>query len=63
MHGEDGPRLLEQLGLRDHDGCTVADRARLNGHEETARWLEGQEAAAGGARSLAAVPVAAPDLQ
>ena len=43
--GEDGPRLLEQVSLRDHDGCSVADRARLNGHEDTARWLERQQEA------------------
>ena len=41
----DGPLLLEQLALRDDEGRSVADLARLSGYEATARWLEPMVAA------------------
>ena len=37
----DGPRLTWQLTLRDHDGRTVAELARMNSKHETADWLQG----------------------
>ena len=37
---DEGPRLLSQLVLRDEEGRSVADLARMGGHEGTARWLE-----------------------
>ena len=41
LHADDGPRLTAQLTMRDLDGRTVAELARLNGQEEVADWLGG----------------------
>ena len=35
----DGPRLTEQLAMRDLQGRSVADLAAMNGMEATALWL------------------------
>ena len=40
LHAPDGPRLLSQLELLDHDGRTVATLARMNGQGQTADWLQ-----------------------
>jgi hypothetical protein len=37
---ESGPKLGAQLHLKDNDGRSVAELARMNGQEEAARWLE-----------------------
>ena len=36
----DGPRLGYQLHLKDKDGRSVADLARMNSQEAAARWLD-----------------------
>ena len=36
----DGPRLTQQILLRDLDGRTVPEQIRENGQERTAAWLE-----------------------
>ena len=36
LHADDGPRLVEQLGMRDLEGRTVAELVRLNGQHEVA---------------------------
>ena len=40
LHADDGPRLVEQLAMRDLEGRTVAELVRLNGQHEVAAWLE-----------------------
>ena len=37
---EEGPRLLDQLRVRDAEGRSVVDLCRLGGREATASWLE-----------------------
>ena len=37
---EDGPQLSAQLRIRDGQGRSIADLARLNGQNATAEWLE-----------------------
>ena len=40
LYADCGPQLTSQLALRDHEGRSVADLARLNGQHGTAAWLE-----------------------
>lgn len=37
---EEGPQLTSQLAMRDLEGRTVAELARMNGQREVAAWLE-----------------------
>lgn len=40
LSAPEGPRLTAQLAIRDLEGRSVADLARMNGQHETAQWLE-----------------------
>jgi HAD superfamily phosphatase (TIGR01681 family) len=40
LHDPDGPKLTWQLQMRDLDGRTVAELARMNGQHRTADWLQ-----------------------
>ena len=40
LFDERGPRLTEQLSLRDHEGRTVAQLVRLNGQHAIAAWRD-----------------------
>ena len=57
LHADDGPRLVEQLGMRDLEGRTVAELVRLNGQHEVAAWLEPLIAVEDSAPLLARTPV------
>ena len=60
---DDGPRLLSQLVLRDEEGRSVADLARMGGHEGTARWLEPMVEAEETLRVKDPVPYHRPTIQ
>jgi len=40
LFDEEGPRLTDQLSLRDLEGRTVAELVRLNGQNDVADWLQ-----------------------
>ena len=39
LQADDGPALVGQLALRDHEGKSVAEIAAINGMDATAAWL------------------------
>ena len=39
---DDGPKLGAQLAVRDLDGRSVAELARMNGQDAAAEWIEEQ---------------------